>query len=366
MATFSLCMIVKNEEEVLGRCLLSALGIFDEIIIVDTGSDDATKEIARQFTDQIYDFEWIDDFSAARNFAFSKAACEYCVWLDADDVIPPDSREKLIQLKKSLPKDTDCVMVKYNVAFDRNGKASFSYYRERILRNCPLARWSGAVHETIAPFGKQVYSDIAIEHRKEKQGDSGRNLRIYESQIKKGGAFTPRDRFYYSRELYYARRFEDAIVQLELFLLEGKGWVENNIDACRILSYCLNGTGQRKEALRALLKSFEYDSPRAELCCDIGKHFFEQNSYKQAIYWYSRALESKIDDQSCAFIMPECYGYIPAIQLSLCHWHLGDIDTAITFNELAESFKADDPAVLSNRKFYSGYKEKAKGIEKGG
>ena len=73
MITISLCMIVKNEEKVLARCLDSLEGLMDEIIIVDTGSTDRTKEIAAGYTDKIYDFEWVDDFSAARNFSFSKA-----------------------------------------------------------------------------------------------------------------------------------------------------------------------------------------------------------------------------------------------------------------------------------------------------
>ena len=67
MATISLCMIVKNEEGTLARCLASAAGAVDEIVVVDTGSTDRTKEIAARFTDRIYDFQWIDDFSAARN-----------------------------------------------------------------------------------------------------------------------------------------------------------------------------------------------------------------------------------------------------------------------------------------------------------
>jgi glycosyltransferase involved in cell wall biosynthesis len=66
-------MIVKNEESVLGRCLDSVKDIVDEIIIVDTGSSDKTKEIAAKYTNRIYDFEWIDDFSVARNFSFEKA-----------------------------------------------------------------------------------------------------------------------------------------------------------------------------------------------------------------------------------------------------------------------------------------------------
>lgn len=87
MNTISLCMIVRNEEDVLGRCLASAADLMDEIIIVDTGSTDHTKEIAAEYTEKIYDFPWIDDFSAARNTAFSKANCDYCMWLDADDIL---------------------------------------------------------------------------------------------------------------------------------------------------------------------------------------------------------------------------------------------------------------------------------------
>ena len=77
MATISLCMIVKNESAVLARCLDSIADLMDEIIIVDTGSTDNTKEIAAQYTSRIYDFKWTSDFSAARNFSFSKATMEY-------------------------------------------------------------------------------------------------------------------------------------------------------------------------------------------------------------------------------------------------------------------------------------------------
>ena len=80
-------MIVKNEQDVIGRCLESAKEIADEIIIVDTGSCDKTVEIASHYTQNIYYFKWIDDFAAARNFSFSKATKEYILWLDADDVI---------------------------------------------------------------------------------------------------------------------------------------------------------------------------------------------------------------------------------------------------------------------------------------
>ena len=133
--TISLCMIVKNEEKVLARCLDSIRGFVDEIIIVDTGSDDDTKRIARKYTDKVYDFEWIDDFAAARNYSFSKATMQYCMWMDADDVILDSDREKLAELKASVTPDIDIIMMRYNTAFDEDGKPTFSYYRERIVRN---------------------------------------------------------------------------------------------------------------------------------------------------------------------------------------------------------------------------------------
>ena len=80
MIAISLCMIVKDEEAVLARCLDSVRGLFEEIIIVDTGSRDHTREIAARYTDHIYAYEWQDDFAAARNFAFSTNATHSPLW----------------------------------------------------------------------------------------------------------------------------------------------------------------------------------------------------------------------------------------------------------------------------------------------
>ena len=102
MITISLCMIVKNEEEVLERCLNSLKGLMDEIIIVDTGSTDSTKEIAARYTDKIYDFSWCDDFAAARNFSFSKATQEYIYAPDADEVLDDTNRRRFMMLKAAL------------------------------------------------------------------------------------------------------------------------------------------------------------------------------------------------------------------------------------------------------------------------
>ena len=107
-ASVSLTMIVKNAEDRLGKCLESVRGLFDELIIVDTGSTDRTKEIAREFGAKVFDFVWIDDFAAARNVALSHATSDYAFWLDADDVIEPAEREKLRALLGGLAVPAVC------------------------------------------------------------------------------------------------------------------------------------------------------------------------------------------------------------------------------------------------------------------
>ena len=88
-------MIVRNEESNLSHCLTSVDGLFDETVIVDTGSTDRTIEIARSFGARVFDFPWVDDFAAARNAALARATGDYAFWLDADDVVEPPEREKL-------------------------------------------------------------------------------------------------------------------------------------------------------------------------------------------------------------------------------------------------------------------------------
>ena len=92
----SLTVIAGDEETNLPRCLASVRGIFDEIVVVDTGSVDRTREVAREYGAKVFEFAWIDDFAAARNAALDHASGDYAFWLDADDVIEPDQREKLM------------------------------------------------------------------------------------------------------------------------------------------------------------------------------------------------------------------------------------------------------------------------------
>ncbi len=353
MITISLCMIVKNEEATLARCLESAGGAVDEIIVADTGSEDKTKEIAGKFTDKIYDFLWEDDFSAARNFSFSKAGMDYILWLDADDVLSEESKRKLLELKNSLSKEVDVVMMPYVTGVNPDGSPSFFYYRERILKNHGGFRWEGRVHEVIAPRGKIVYEEIPVYHRRENKPDSDRNLRIYEKMLLQKAEFEPREQFYYARELFYHEKYEEAQEAFRKFLDKKEGWVENKIDASRLIALCQERTGRKKEAFNSLLSSFLYDVPRAEICCELGRLFMEEHLYKQAIFWYEQALLVERKEKEGAFVEEDCYGFLPCIQLCVCYDRIGEHWKAYAYNEKAITYKPWDTACQYNRQYFS-------------
>lgn len=360
MITVSLCMIVKNEEDVLERCLNSVKGLMDEIIIVDTGSTDKTKEIARKFTDKIYDFEWIDDFSAARNYAFQQATKEYIFWMDADDVMV--EQEKFKRLKEELSSKVDAVSMLYHIAFDEYNNPTFSYRRNRLVKREKNFVWKGAVHEYLEVSGQILESDIALIHREEnKEGKkpSDRNLRIYEKRLANGDTFTPRDVFYFANELRDHRQFEKAIELYEKFLQMEQGWKEDKIRACIHMASCYRALGNMEKEIDYLLKSIDYDVPRPEVSCRMGDLYLERGLYDKAIMWYELAImadTSKIQ----GFVQTAYSTWYPCLQLCVCHWHKGNKELAIEYNKKAKEFRPNDPAVQYNEQFFSKEKSKAK------
>jgi glycosyltransferase involved in cell wall biosynthesis len=328
--------------------------------VVDTGSVDKTREIAEKYTDKVFDFTWIDDFAAARNYSFSKATKEYCMWLDADDVILKKDQKAFQELKEILDQQIDVIMLPYHTAFDEAGNPTFLYYRERIVRNNENYRWDGEVHEAITPSGVVIHKDAAVTHKKIRTGDSDRNLRILENKYKSGKTMPPRQKFYYGQELYFHKRYSDAVRILEKFLQEN-GWIENQLEACKLLSFCYMRKGDKELALKSLLRSFELDVPRAEICCELGHYFFEQNAYLQAIFWYELALSRPYDAENGSFVLVDYYGYIPNIQLAVCYDRIGKWEIANQYNERAGEQKPDSEQVKGNRIYFKNKLKQIKG-----
>ncbi len=184
MEQISLCIITKNNESTLKNCLSSVKNLVNEIILVDTGSKDNTKNIAREFTNNVYDFEWNNNFSEAKNFALEKASKEWILVLDADETLS----EKDFQRIKQLTEQNEYLgfsFIQRNYTneigtFDwissagdgyPESKIAFGYSPRKMIRffkNIPEIRFSGVVHDSveksITKLGKFADSDIPIHH----------------------------------------------------------------------------------------------------------------------------------------------------------------------------------------------------------
>lgn len=347
--TISLCMIVKDEEKILDRCLSSVKNLADEIVIVDTGSADATVEIAKKFTDSVYSFAWREDFSAARNFAFSKATGDYLFWLDADDVLPEEN-EQAERLKLLLEThQPDVVMCPYCTGFD--GKIfRYRFRRERFLKRESNFRWIGRVHECIAPKGKVLSFDFPVHHLGSDKPRGARNLRIYQ-QWAKEEPLKGRDLYYYGRELFDNGLYTEAAAILNNFL-ENEGWYVNKIDACIVLCQTYYYANDKKMAYIALLRSFLYGEPRAKALCALGRLFHEDGMFKEAAYWYEQALLCRDHSEEGDFEEPDCRGLTPLLGLVCAYYALGDRARAKEYHKRTEALAPEHPSVLYNKQFF--------------
>ena len=351
MAELSLCMIVRNEEGRLAQCLESVRGVADEIVILDTGSADGTREIARRYTDRVYDYGWEDDFSKARNASFSLAGKPFILWLDADDVLDPPEAEKLTALKARLDDSVDAVMMPYHYAFSADGKPSLVFDRERIVRKAAGFSFSGAVHEVMAVSGHVIREDIAVRHTGQ-HGESSnrRNLRIYESLIARGKVFSQRDRYYYARELKSAGEYARAERVFAAFL-EGEAWLPNRVDALICRGECLMALGRRKEAKESFLAAAGCGTPRAEALCALGACCMEEGENQAAALWYRAAMICPMHRES-GFVSPNAYGYIPLMQLCVLYDRMGRTREAARMNEQALLLHPGDAAAMANRAYF--------------
>jgi predicted Zn-dependent protease len=165
----SLCMIVRDEARQLADCLEPVARLFDDVVIVDTGSRDETPQIAARYARCVVPFTWCDDFAAARNESLRHARGEWIFWLDADDRLAPEHVAKLTQLLRRLEDRPRAYLMETvcPARFACEGVQLLTHVR--LFRRHPELRWRGRVHEQLRPplesLGYElVPSDVQIEH----------------------------------------------------------------------------------------------------------------------------------------------------------------------------------------------------------
>jgi tetratricopeptide (TPR) repeat protein len=199
--TLSLCMIVRDEESMLPRCLESVKDAVDEIVIVDTGSTDKTVEIAESFGAKVLHHEWTGDFGAARNVSFDAATSDWIVYLDADEVLYDGEAPRLRALTQRTWREA-FFLVEDNHTGDLEDGTSVHHNALRVFRNRPEYRFTGRIHEQIAHslpgfLVERIEStDVRMEHFgylgvvREEKDKSRRNLELLERQLEEIGETT--------------------------------------------------------------------------------------------------------------------------------------------------------------------------------
>lgn len=303
MITISLCMIVKNEEKVLKRCLDSLAPYMDEIIIVDTGSTDATKEIAAQYTEYIYDFAWTGNFSEARNFANEKASMDYIYTADADEFLDEDNQKRLAQLKQVLLPEIELVQMLYCTREQFNTVYNFEKeYRPKLFKRLREFVWIDPIHETLRLDPVVYNSEIEIMHCPE-SNHARRDLDALRRAGETQEYLSKKLHHMYAMELFHSGKEEDFVAAISFFE--------------KTMEQETRSMDEVKEAICVLVRAYRLQDdipkffgyalkdavtvPCAEVCCELGAYYETAGEFAEAAVWYQNAAsetESILDIRS--------------------------------------------------------------------
>ncbi|WJH27493.1 glycosyltransferase [Paenibacillus sp. CC-CFT742] len=289
--TISLCMIVRDEERSLERCLNSVKDIVDEIIIVDTGSKDKTVEIAENFTNNIFTFKWNDNFADARNYAVAQATCDYILSLDADEYLSDESK---YLLNGVLTADHYFLRIRNLV---RAGIVDTHSFARLFKKNAGYV-YQGAIHEQInfwdhpnlhgealpVYINHDGYSKAVIESKNKNL----RNMNIVEEELK----HNPTAFGYFNLGTQYRAvgQFEKAIESFKISFDINP----NTTFAPKLLIFLIQSLSNLEripEALQVAKDAFLLYPSYTDLCYEIGVQYKKMNYWKDAEIAFLRCLE---------------------------------------------------------------------------
>lgn len=330
-------MIVKDEEKVLGRCLDSLRDLADEIVIIDTGSTDATKQIAAEYTDKIYDFKWVHDFAAARNYSFSQASMDYIYVADADEVIDEDNKQRFLALKQQLLPEIDIVQMKYANQLSFNTTYNFNEeYRPKLYKRLRSFRWVEPIHESVALNPIIYNSEIVILHMPV-SNHAERDFQVFLRTIKQTGKLSPKLYEMYAKELYIAGQAKDFTQAYSFFKAfadrEECSERERKICEC-ILTKCSRLDHDFSNMMKYGLRNIADGKGSAEVCFELGEYFMSIEDYSEAIIWYYNAAY----ETECELNIHYSGDY-PLKKLSECYHQMGDRQQEKAYTKLHDDWR---------------------------
>ena len=295
----------------------------DEIIIADTGSTDNTKNIALEYTCNVYDYKWTGDFAAARNFVASKATKEYIYTADADEYLDEENREKVKRLKSILLPEIEIVQMLYCTPPELSTVYNYEKeYRPKLYKRLREFTWIDPIHETLRIDPVVYDSEIEVQHRPV-SNHAGRDLDAFASMFKEGRKLSKKLHHMYAMELFRSGTDKDFCNAAGTFMLtmeqDGRSMDEVKEAMCVLARYY-----RIKNDIAGFFGYALKDSitePCAEICCELGMYYESTGDYKEASIWYQNALsepESILDIRTS--------GEIPENGLERCIRQTGHVN----------------------------------------
>ena len=284
--TISLCMIVKNEEHCLDRCLKSVHEFVDEIIVVDTGSTDRTVEIATAYGAKIYHHPWENDFSKHRNQSLSYATGDWILQLDADEELFAEDGQELRRTVAEGGADY------YNCQFhdmNKDGSVHGVFNLRRLFRNGMGMHFTQKVHNQLQTRGVEAYSSIRIRHygyglsEEKMEAKHIRTTTLLEEMLRDN----PEDaysRFQLASSYSMHREYEKAVAHGEMALaLRRKGGLRNGyfVTAFYTVTQGYYALGNSKDAERVGLEALEFCPDHLDICHLLAALYFKRQSLEQ-------------------------------------------------------------------------------------
>jgi len=287
----SLSMIVRNEEHHLPDCLRSVSGLFQDIVIVDTGSTDGTRAVAESFGARVFDFPWPDSFGMARNESLRHARGKWILWLDADDRLDEENRRQLETMLGNLGDEMDAYAMKVRSVLDPQRSSFRLLDQVRLFRNLPSIRWDYRIHEQILPAvnragGVVRWANVIVDHvgyvdASARRSKLERNLRLLELDF----AERPDDAFNLFNlgwTLLDLGRTAEALTHLQGALEKTKPSSSTLRKLYHLLALAYRHLERKEEALQMCREGLERFPLDAELLCEQGLLQRDQGDFRGA------------------------------------------------------------------------------------
>lgn len=352
--TVAVALIAKNEELTIPRVIASLQGAVDEIIVADTGSTDRTKAVAASAGAKVVDFPWIDDFAAARQFAFEQATTDWVCWVDADDVVI--RADHIRRETDAAEPGVNAIYWRYVLGRDASGKPTFDYWRERCVRNNSSHKWVGRVHEVLVQVepGATIRSEsVLVEHHPDPQRDShsDRNLRILEAEYQEtGGNLEPRMLFYFGRELADNNRPAEAIEVLEQ-CVKTSTWDDERYFAQIKVAELHNAMGNDDLAIDAYLAALKIFPTWPDAYFGLTGIYYFRNDWQKVKHWAEVGKALPLPN-TMLFINHWTYTFNWLIYYTNALYHLGDIESALQWTRHALSLSPHDQWHQHNKTYF--------------